>query len=91
MAGEPKRVEGCYRKVELGELLEAMRHYGLPRVFACRYSGGWCCKVNLRVPYEGASGEVQSEFGHPSPEAAAIECWHRLQKAVGARGYEVQT
>lgn len=64
----------------LETLLDVMQKYGRPRV--AMLDGGWCCIVDMRVASVGTEFKIASEFGHPSPRAAAEQCAQRMQQTL---------
>lgn len=64
----------------LEELLLALSKYGRPSLSVV--SQGWHCWVTMHVSSKGIEFKVSSEFDHPSPMSATIECYARLGKAL---------
>jgi hypothetical protein len=64
----------------LEQLLEAICHYGRPRLSLL--VGGWVCVVEMHVASEGASFEIKSEFNHATPGDAARMCASRIVAAL---------
>ncbi len=68
---EPKTLE---------QLMEELARYGSPRLGF--YGQGWHANIDVNVNGVGAKLEVASEFGLPSPLAAADQCHKRLLAAI---------
>jgi hypothetical protein len=61
---------------DLESALIALSKFGKPHCGL--FDSGWLCNVDMHVTATGASFTVRSEFGHPSPMAAALECTQRV-------------
>lgn len=67
---------------DLQDLMQYMIKYGKPRI--SYISNGWYCGVEMNTNTAGSSFEVKSEFGHPTPMAAAKQCHERILNAIKA-------
>ena len=68
------------RLVDLEHLLARLAGYGKPRI--SRLGSGWHCRVEMAVISEGTTFEIRSDFGLPTPRAAAVQCYERVLDAV---------
>lgn len=68
----------------LEEMLLELAKYGKPRL--SHDGDGWYCAVEMYVSASGVDFKVASEFGRPSPIAAARQCAQRLDKALSDIG-----
>lgn len=64
----------------LEELLTEMERFGKPRVG--KYGTGWHSNIEVSITPVGAQFEIRSDFGLPTPLAAARECYDRLIAAM---------
>ena len=47
-----------------------------------RLQGGWSFKIAMVTNHVGADFSVRSEFNHPSPRSAVVECLGRANNAI---------
>ena len=66
----------------LEEILIDLTRYGHPRI--SHFGSGWRCSVEMNTCAHGTSCNVGSDFGQPTPKAAAQECYERVKKAIDA-------
>lgn len=67
---------------DLQELMIYLIRYGKPRV--SYLDGGWYCKVEMNTNTKGTQFDVASDFGNPTPIAAAKQCHERIVNAMKA-------
>ena len=47
-----------------------------------RLQGGWSFKISMVTTHVGADFSVRSEFNHPSPRSAVLQCLERANHAI---------
>lgn len=62
---------------DLQHLLLDLAEHGHPRLIL--FDGGWYCSIEMHVAAKGASFKIASDFNHPSPLAAALQCDERVR------------
>ncbi len=75
-----ERLRSTSTPVQLEDILLALAKYGEPRLSL--QSNGWYCVINMRVTSVGVEFKVASEFGNPTPNAAAAECCQRVEQTL---------
>ena len=65
---------------DLEGVLSWLQNFGKPRLFCMR--DGWHSAIEMHVSSVGAKFEVASEFGHPTPLAAAQQCAERVTQTL---------
>lgn len=68
----------------LSAMLDRLLRYGHPRL--SHIDSGWYCKIEMYVGDKGVDFKIASDFGHPTPEAAARETIERLAKTLQTLG-----
>jgi hypothetical protein len=70
---------GCI-PADLEGVLSWLQKFGRPRL-SC-LGTGWHSNIEMHVSSVGAEFKVASEFGHPTPLAAAQECAARVVQTL---------
>ncbi len=68
------------KSTDLQEILLALSAFGHPNVYS--NEDGWLVSVDMHVAAAGTSFKIRSEFGRPTPLAAAQQCATRVQETL---------